>query len=312
MTQVKEEELMDNEGKDALSCSQSAATSSQTEDGEPTVSSKKEESFSSSCSISELLLVYGNLKKDQEKHLTLIESHASLFHAIHSIVKCYKKTAERGKSNVLGIKELHHPSLGRPEKEDVVKEKPASLKDRRKDKGTSMRIHSKHLLMSKSKSVIFRMQQKHGLEELPPAYLLPYVVLIKNCISLPVSTIQKLCVSGEILCRMEYFMLRCTKKKSTLPESAELSVPKLPTVKEVKYVTFDSLKDLQWKLFKGLLKRKPKTTGVWREPTYSFGIEGVSAPKDVEYIFPLMPKDWIIDDSLKFSEEMMHLLLEKE
>ncbi|KAJ7335588.1 hypothetical protein JRQ81_013529 [Phrynocephalus forsythii] len=322
-TQVKEEDLMDNEGKDAFSygrseccreqsetgrTEQSSAPGSQTEDGELVASSKKEKPFPSSCNIWELVLVDGNLKKHQEKHLALIESHASLFHAVHSIAKSYKRTAGCGKGRVLGIKELHPTSLGSPEKEEDL----APLKDTGKDKGTSMYVHSKHLLMSKSKSVIFRMQQNRVLEELPPAVLIPYVVLIKNCISLPVSTIQNRCLSGEILCRMEFFTVSCRKKKSSPPESAELSVPKLPRVREVKYATFDSLKDLQWKLFKGFLKRKPKTIGVWREPTYSSGIEGVSAPKDVVYILPLMPKDWIIDSSLRFSEEMRHLLLRKE
>lgn len=67
------------------------------------------------------------------------------------------------------------------------------------------------------------------------------------------------------------------------------------------YVTFDSLKDLQWKLYKGLVKRKPKDIGTWREPTFSTGlIKSLTGLYD-EYLLPLIPNDWIIDDSLKYN-----------
>lgn len=67
-----------------------------------------------------------------------------------------------------------------------------------------------------------------------------------------------------------------------------------------KYVTFDSLRDLQWKLYKGLAKRKPKVTGTWRIPRFSTGSVSRIMASFSEFILPLIPKDWIIDDSLQY------------
>ncbi|XP_007429308.1 uncharacterized protein LOC103066132 [Python bivittatus] len=158
-------------------------------------------------------------------------------------------------------------------------------------------VASKHLLGSKSK-------QKPYLGGLPPAYLLPYLVLIKNCVHLPFSTIRKRCLTGEILCRIDSLMLRRKKKKPPLEPAKE------QTLQETKYATFDGLEDLQWKLFKGLLKRKPKTVGLWRKANYSKGPVTTLIPEAKEYILPLLPKDWIIDESLAFSKEMVFFLLQ--
>lgn len=72
---------------------------------------------------------------------------------------------------------------------------------------------------------------------------------------------------------------------------------------ETKYVTFEGLEDLQWKLFKGLLKRKPKTIGIWREANFKKKSVTTVIREAKEHILPLLPKDWIIDESLKFSKE---------
>ncbi|KAH0628217.1 hypothetical protein JD844_009089 [Phrynosoma platyrhinos] len=290
---------------------------SQLKEDEPTDNAKKNESFPLNCKVSELALACGCLKWGQEKHvygMDFLESHASLFHAVRSVVKSWRKTVEYDKGKHLEVKK----SDVSPGKEDIIKEYFSILKDKKEDKNTITRqpsksicrtVHSKHLLMSKSKSVIFRKQRKP--EELPPSRLFPYLVLIKNCVPLPLSILQRLCLSGEILCKIQYSTRKHRKKKEvSLPESEERPVPKPQTVTEVQYVTFDSLKELQWMLFKGLVKRKPKTVGMWREPSYSFGIQSLTSVKKAEYILPLIPKDWIIDDSLKFSEEMPRLLLQ--
>ncbi|XP_042309185.1 uncharacterized protein LOC121923118 [Sceloporus undulatus] len=290
---------------------------SQHKEDEPTDKEEKNELLPLNCRVSELTLACGCLKWGQEKHfyrMDFLESHASLFHAVRSVVKSWRKAAEYNRGKHLEVKK----SDGSPWEKDVVKEYFSILKDKKEDKDTVTRqhsksicrsVHSKHL-MSKSRSVIFRKQRKPDLEELPPSCLFPYLVLIKNCVPLPLSILQRLCLSGEILCKIQYFSRKHRKKKEvTLPES-ERRVPKPQTETEVKYVTFDSLKELQWMLFKGLVKRKPKTVGMWREPVYSFGIQCVAPVKKAEYILPLIPKDWIIDDSLKFSEEMTHLLLQ--
>ncbi|XP_062984831.1 uncharacterized protein LOC134400428 [Elgaria multicarinata webbii] len=318
MSQAKEDEPTDNKEKNELfpfGCRQSAITGSQAKDDEPTGStgSKKNELFSFTCNVSELVLALANLKQGQEKHsngMAFMESHASLFHAIHSIIKSCRTTAKFDKDIVLEVKEPDHPCFGVPQEEDVVKEDLDSAKDTQEDKDTCAPVYSKYPRLSKSKSAVLRRQQKHDLGQLPPAYLLPYLVLIKNCIPLPISIIQRQCLTGEILCRIQYFTLRRSKKK--LPSElvpAKPPIPKLQTTKEVKYVTFDSLRDLQWKIYRGLLKRKPKTRGTWREAT-CLRTEAISIPNSGEYILSLLPKDWVIDDSLKFNEEMRNLLLQ--
>ncbi|XP_058027324.1 uncharacterized protein LOC131192310 [Ahaetulla prasina] len=181
--------------------------------------------------------------------------------------------------------------------EDAVVIKDSD-KDDTEDRDTSvlpkdscLPVASKHLIGSKSK--------RKPYPELPPAYVLPYLVLIKNCLDLPLSTIKKQCLTGEILCKIDSLTLRHKKKKP--PTSLEAG--KVPTLQETKYVTFEGLEDLQWKLFKGLLKRKPKTIGIWREANYKKKSVTTVIRQAKEHILPLLPKDWIIDESLKFSKE---------
>ncbi|XP_053264859.1 protein starmaker-like [Podarcis raffonei] len=184
---------------------------------------------------------------------------------------------------------------------------PDLAKDSQEAKDTSAPVPSTQSKL-KSKSVISRTQQKHYLMELPPAHLLPYLVLIKRVMSLPISAIQKQCLSGEILCRIQYFTLKLQKKKLLSRAAlAEQPTHRLPTVRETGYVTFDCLRDLQWKLYKGIAKRKPKTIGVERKSSYSYGVTGTTFAKFTEYVLPLIPKGWIVDDSLKFSENMVVL-----
>ncbi|KAG8130705.1 hypothetical protein E2320_017325, partial [Naja naja] len=199
-----------------------------------------------------------------------------------------------------------------PEDKDATKDRDTSAtvlpkdpclpedKDATKDRDTSAAVlpkdpclpeASKHLVGSKSKQKPYR--------ALPPAYVLPYLVLIKNCLDLPFPTIKKQCLTGEILCKIDSLTLRRKKKKS--PTSLEPA--KVPTLQETKYVTFEGLEDLQWKLFKGLLKRKPKTVGIWREANYTKKPVTTVIREAKEHILPLLPKDWIIDESLKFSKE---------
>ncbi|XP_039199857.1 uncharacterized protein LOC120308204 [Crotalus tigris] len=170
-----------------------------------------------------------------------------------------------------------------------------SDKDATEDRDTPTSVLSKQLVESKSKQKPY--------PELPPAYVLPYLVLIENCLHLPFPIIRKQCLTGEILCRIDSLMLRRKKKKPpTLLETA-----KVPIFQETKYVTFEGLKDLQWKLFKGLLKRKPKTIGIWREADYRKKSVTSVNREAKEYILPLLPKDWIIDESLKFPKEKIFL-----
>nr|XP_034956087.1 uncharacterized protein LOC118076959 [Zootoca vivipara] len=197
---------------------------------------------------------------------------------------------------------------------DLAKESldPDLAKDSQEAKDTSVPVPSGQSKL-KSKSVISGTQQKRYLIELPPAHLLPYLVLIKRVMSLPISAIQKQCLSGEILCRIQYFTLKLQKKKPpSRPALAEQPTHRLPTVRETGYVTFDCLKDLQWKLYKGIAKRKPKTIGVERKLSYSYGVTGTTFARFTEYVLPLIPKGWIVDDSLKFSENMVVLFAQNQ
>lgn len=90
-----------------------------------------------------------------------------------------------------------------------------SDKDATEDRDTSTSVLSKQLVESKSKQKPY--------PELPPAYVLPYLVLIENCLHLPFSIIRKQCLTGEILCRIDSLMLRRKKKKPpTLLEPAKV------------------------------------------------------------------------------------------
>nr|XP_060615671.1 uncharacterized protein LOC132765394 [Anolis sagrei ordinatus] len=291
---------------------------SQLKEDEPTNNGKKSELLPFNCKVSELLLAHKCLKWGQETHLygvDVLESHASLFHAIRSTLKAWKKTARHEKAKRLEVKKSSGISLASLRVEDFVTEHFDFLKDRREDKDTRKKsrsksickpVHPRYPLISKSKK-----QWKADLEELTPTRLLPYFILIRNCYPLPLSIIQSLCFSREIQCRIERFTRKRRKKKEiTRLESEEHPMLKMQTIEDPKYITFSSLRELQWKLFKGLVKRKPGTTGVWRVPLYSLGIADTITPPKEEYVLPLIPKDWIIDDSLKFSEEMTHLLLQ--
>ncbi|XP_062828130.1 uncharacterized protein LOC100562734 isoform X2 [Anolis carolinensis] len=290
---------------------------SQLKEDEPTNNGEKSELFPLNCKVSELLLAHRCLKWGQEKDLSrvdVLESHASLFHSIRSILKAWKKTAENDKAKRLEVKKSSGISLASLQVQDFVKEHFDFLKDRKEDKDTRRKSrsksisrpgHSRHPLMSKRKG------RKADREELPPTRLLPYFSLIRNCFPLPLSIIQSLCLSREIQCRIERFTQKRRKKEEvTQLGSEELPMLKLQTIEDPKYITFSSLRELQWKLFKGLVKRKPGTIGIWRVPLYSSGIGYTMTPHKQEYVLPLIPKDWIIDDSLKFSEEMTHRLLQ--
>ncbi|XP_053152191.1 uncharacterized protein LOC128345002 [Hemicordylus capensis] len=273
---------------------------SQVKDGKPPTSHSK---------VSELMLALANIKQGQEKHfdgMAFMESHASLFHIICSIVKSFKKT-EKHDNTLSESQKSDQICLSVPH-DDVIKKGPDSAKNMQEDKDTCTSVHSKHLTVSKSKRDMFRRQQKHGFGVLPPTHLLPYLVLINECIHLPIDVLQNQCLRGKILCRIQYFTL-IHRKKKLLPQAApqKLPIAKSRTTEGV-YVTFDSLKDLQWKLYKGLAKRKPKVTGTWREPIFSLGITAIPTPSNAEYILPLMPNDWLVDDSLKYSIPISVLL----
>lgn len=163
-----------------------------------------------------------------------MDLHASLFHIIGSQTKPYRKTAE-SETTLLGdaeYKDIHlmtaeydvlsHESdginLSKPQ-EDILMEEPVPAKDTQKNKGTHTALCSKSQPVSRSKSIIAGKRHKQDLKELPPARLLPYVILIHNCLPLPVPTIESYCISGEILCRIQYFTLKHRKQK-LLPQSA--------------------------------------------------------------------------------------------
>ncbi|XP_026559499.1 uncharacterized protein LOC113438384 [Pseudonaja textilis] len=146
-----------------------------------------------------------------------------------------------------------------PEDKDATKDRDTSAtvlpkdsclpedKDATKDRDTSATVLLKdYCLLEASKHLVGSKSKQKPYYELPPAYVLPYLVLIKNCLDLPFPTIKKQCLTGEILCKIDSLTLRRKKKKS--PTSLELA--KVPTLQETKYVTFEGLEDLQWKLFK--------------------------------------------------------------
>lgn len=101
-----------------------------------------------------------------------------------------------------------------------------SDKDATKDKDTSTSVLSKDSCLSvASKQLVESKSKQKTYPELPPAYVLPYLVLIENCLHLPFPTIRKQCLTGEILCRIDSLLLRRKKKKP--PTSLEPA--KVPT-----------------------------------------------------------------------------------
>ncbi|KAJ6669626.1 hypothetical protein lerEdw1_000175 [Lerista edwardsae] len=264
---------------------------------EPPTDHEKNELFSFSGDVSELMMAHAKMKHEQKKHfkeMAFMESHASLFHIIQSVIKSWRKTAKPDnlQSRIVGQISFHVPQ------DAVSKKAPSRTIDKRGSKDASKLVHSKRLSVPENQRVVLGRQQK-PLGELSAACMLPYLVLLHRSIPLPISDIKSRCLKGEILCRIQYFTLRRSKRRLLpQPTSSKLHIPKPETTK-AKYVTFDSLRDLQWKLYKGLLKRKPKVTGTWRVPCFSTGsVSRVAAFE--EFILPLIPKDWIIDDSLQY------------
>lgn len=269
---------------------------------EPPTDHEKNELFSFSGDMSELMIAHAKMKHGQKKHfkeMAFMESHASLFHVIQSVIKSWRKTTEPDnlESRIAGQIYFRVPQ------DADSKKAPGKATDKRDSKDTFKPVHSKRLSVPESQRVVLGRQQKH-LGELSAACMLPYLVLINRSIPLPISDIKSRCLKGEILCRIQYFTLRRSKRRLLpQPTPAKLHIPKPETTK-AKYVTFDSLRDLQWKLYKGLAKRKPKVTGTWRMPCFSTGSVSSVIASFEEFILPLIPKDWIIDDSLHYKVPM--------
>lgn len=166
--------------------------------------------------ISELMMAYANLEQRHKTHfnkMALINSHASLFHMIHSVATCWKKIEDSNMQSKLQKCLL------------VPQDAPGTTKD------TSKPVRVKHLSAPEAKSMVSKRQRKR-LGKMSPARMIPYLVLISKCIHLPISEIESRCLNGQILCRVQYFTLRDMKKKLLhQPSRAKPSIPKPETTR---------------------------------------------------------------------------------
>lgn len=156
-----------------------------------------------------------------------MESHASLFHIIQSVIKSWRKTA---KPDILQSQIAGQISFLVPQKA-VSKKVPGRAIHKRDSKDTCKPVQSKHLSVPENKHVVLGRQQKHP-GELSAAGMLPYLVLLHRSIPLPISDIKSRCLKGEILCRIQYFTLRRSKRRLLpQPTPSKLHIPKPETTK---------------------------------------------------------------------------------
>ncbi|KYO20718.1 iron-sulfur cluster assembly 1-like protein, mitochondrial isoform B [Alligator mississippiensis] len=93
----------------------------------------------------------------------------------------------------------------------------------------------------------------------------------------------------QLLLKGTHASLFHTEKPKPLSKISPIS--ELQKIEETQHIKFLNLKDLQWKLYKGIVKRKQKVTASQREANYRpFRIFEEKTTK-AEYIIPLISKN---------------------
>lgn len=65
-------------------------------------------------------------------------------------------------------------------------------------------------------------------------------------------------------------------------------------VPEIPYVVFHDLRELQWKLYKGMVKRKKSSRNFWRQASYGISTILDGTAVKTHYNLPLIFKDSVI------------------
>ncbi|XP_025033641.1 uncharacterized protein LOC106732871 [Pelodiscus sinensis] len=266
------------------------------DDESPNGSEEKKQIFFHSCKVSELLSSLANVENEHQKHQLLLKgTQVSLFHTLRSVIKS-SKTAVFNKQSTLPPEPT---TVLQNWSKDAVAKTDADSQRTMKSKNSCVSMSVKCLSKLKTTNSAIEGNKNADSSGPLPVHMLPYVVLIKNCLPLSISSIHSKCCKAEILSRILYITLRLWKKKAIKPLPRDHPNSKLQTPEESKYVNFFNLKDLQWKFYKGIVKRKQKVRVLWREADYRPFKLCQEKIRNEEYILPLIPKNWIIHESLK-------------
>ncbi|XP_031413193.1 uncharacterized protein LOC116217540 isoform X2 [Meleagris gallopavo] len=239
--------------------------------------------------VSELLLSFTNTKNEWQNYLSLLEqTHISLFHTIQSAARSNDwDAAACSKCSYLCKKSISSScsQIG------IAKENAESLRIGMRSADSSISEDVRQLSKSKPKVPVSGGRKKYYSSDSLQKHILPYVFLIKNCLSMPLSLIQDKCFSGEILCKIQYLR----KEKRSMPTS-ETPVSKLHASEEpeIPYVIFHNLRELQWKLYKGMVKRKESSRIFLREANYGSSTILNGTAVKTHYNLPLIFKDSVI------------------
>ncbi|XP_019410708.1 PREDICTED: uncharacterized protein LOC109323533 [Crocodylus porosus] len=248
---------------------------------------EKKQLFLPNWKVPELLSCLANVKNGESTHQLLLKgTHASLFHTVRFAIKSNNWETEAKNKQHLLAHELCSES-----QEHVAKEGADSLTTAVRTANKFLSACLKWLSKSKTKHSTARGHRKPKRSRQLPEHMIPYVLLIRNCLPLSTSSIKSKCSKEEILCRIQYFTLGLWKKEKPKPLSKVSPIFELQQTEETQHIKFLNLKDLQWKLYKGIVKRKQKVTASQRKAKYRpFRIFEEKTTK-AEYIIPLISKD---------------------
>lgn len=175
--------------------------------------------FFFSFQVSELLS-FTNIRNEQQNYLSLLEqTHVSLFHTIQSAVRSNDwDAAARSKCGFLCKKSISssYSQIG------IAKENAESLRIGVRIADSSISEDVKQLSESKPEVSVSGGHKKFYASDSLRKHILPYVFLIKNCLSMPLSLIQDKCFSGEILSKIQYL-----RKEKRITATSETPVSKL-------------------------------------------------------------------------------------
>lgn len=161
-----------------------------------------------------MLSCLANVKNGEPTHQLLLKgTHASLFHTVRFAIKSNNWETEAKNKHLLP----HELCSG--SQEHVAKEGAYSLTTAVRTANKFLSACLKWLSKSKTKHSTARGHRKPKRSRQLPEHMLPYVLLIRNCLPLSTSSIKSKCSKGEILCRIQYFTLSLWKKEKPKPLS---------------------------------------------------------------------------------------------
>ncbi|XP_069490373.1 uncharacterized protein [Ambystoma mexicanum] len=259
--------------------------------------------------VPSLLLSLGNLKKSHDKspttqkyEMSMGKTPFTLFHILQAEMRHNKWAAARhemdSSASVPGYCCKSSDLASKHIEEMVV---PSSVA-RRSQPLIPVR-YPKRLLVSDDIRFDWMAQEEHGLGYALPMLksfnVTPYLLLIRTTSpTLTFSSIQEKCLNGEILCRFinntpQYWPMSSSITLMFL-EKKEYSEPAGDG-----RVHFKDLKNLQWKIFKGIVKRKKEMSAFSRYRTCSFGWTSTTMKRGPALIFiPLIDIEKNIADAV--------------